>query len=114
MLLHGSRQLRSWLIFDVRQKMHRVLDTIHHSNSWIHRYPELVKRGEGLLVILDPKDTTNAFKEEATQAIVTISGCEPKVLAIDSVEKNKAGVIGLFFRGAKEGEIPRGAMIAVS
>jgi hypothetical protein len=94
--------------------MHRVLDTIQHTNSWIHRYPELHKRGEGLLVILDPNDTANAFEEAARQATVLVSGRAPKVFAIDAVEKNKAGVIGLFFRGVQEADIPRGATITMS
>ncbi len=93
--------------------MYHVLDIIVHSDSWIHRYPELKKRGEGLLVILDPKDTAGGFKEEAKQATVSISGCEPVVLPIDAVEKNKAGVVALFFRALKDQAIPRGATITV-
>jgi hypothetical protein len=94
--------------------MYRVLDTIVHSESWTHRYPELRARGDGLLVILDPKDTTNVFNEAATQATVSVAGRKSTVLPICSVEKNRAGVVGLFFRDTKEEAVPRGATLIVT
>ncbi len=94
--------------------MYRVADTIVFSEAWLRHYPEKRDRyGEGLLVVLDAKDTTKGFKKEAKEAIIAIPGFPAKSLLIDLVEE-KSGLVGLFFRGAKEEDIPRGATITVA
>jgi hypothetical protein len=95
--------------------MYRIIDMIEFTEGWLRHYPDKQARyGEGLLVILDPEDTAKGFAECATQAEFRALRAQPVRLAIDFVERNPAGTVGLFFRGARREEIMPEATVTVS
>ena len=90
--------------------MYRVINTISYRNSWTHRYPEFAKRGEGLMVLLDPSQITEPPDVQGrTIKIHKPDGQVTQLVAIDSEVHHS--VVGLFFSGITEEEIPLGAQL---
>lgn len=90
--------------------MYRVIDTITLKNSWTHRYPELAKRGDGLLLILEPEQIKEAPDIEGRTVTVkrpdgSVSSCE-----VSHTEAHH-GVVGIFVKGLALHEIPHGSLI---
>lgn len=90
--------------------MYKVIDTITYKKSWTHRYPELLSRGEGVMVILDPTGIREAPKIQGH--IVTIRQPDGSVaqFTVTSTEAHHS-VVGLFFQGIEAEDVPPGSQI---
>ncbi len=90
--------------------MYQVIDTIDYRNSWIHRYPEWLERGEGVLAILDPNQIEVA--PEICGRTVTVYKPDGKIarFVANSSEKPHS-MVGIFFKSIFSEEIPRGSKI---
>jgi hypothetical protein len=90
--------------------MLRVIDTIDLRETWTHRYPELMAKGEGLLVIVDPA----GVNESVVGGSVTVRRPDGTAitLVVDGVERGASDMPGLFFRGLTRVDIPTGSTIA--
>jgi hypothetical protein len=89
--------------------MWRVTDTITYRAKLLRDYPNLPQK-EGLLAILDP-DQVRAPFGEIDRVIVRKPDASAAVLEVAEVRIGAAGVVGLFFCGIGEMEIPRGSVI---
>lgn len=90
--------------------MFNVIDTIDYRNSWIYRYSEWQKRGEGVLVILDPEQIDQP--PEVQNLTVTIYKPDGSIshFVANSSERLHS-MVGIFFRDVFSDEIPRGSKI---
>jgi hypothetical protein len=88
----------------------RVIDTILFKSDWIHRYPELAARGEGVMAILDPKQIHEA-PEVQGRAVVMHRPDGSTAQAIPSAAEAHHSVVGIFFSGASSEEVPKGAVL---
>lgn len=88
--------------------MFKVIDTIDYRNSWIHRYPEWLERGEGVLVILDPNQITQPPDVRGrTVTIHKLGGVVNQLIAYDSEAPHS--MVGIFFKNVFSDEIPKGS-----
>ena len=90
--------------------VYRVIDTIEYRNSWIFRYPELQKHGEGVSAILDfdgPIPPTSLAGN-----LITLHRPDGMTmqLRVESVEFGGGGVPSFFFKGISVADIPRGSV----
>ena len=86
------------------------MDTIAHRDSWIHRYPHLAERGEGLLIILDPAEVREAPDIQDRVVNVRKPDGSASQYVVASAETHHS-VVGLFFKGVSSEDIPRGSLI---
>jgi hypothetical protein len=94
-----------------RVMMLRVIDTIEHRQSWTHRYPDVVAKGEGLLVVLESESTKSDAFLVGTPVSVRRPDGSTIALVVGGVERGAGGVPGLFFRGLTSRDVPRGSTI---
>lgn len=93
--------------------MYRVIDSINLRSSWLQRSSTLPPQ-EGPLVFLDLVVDRNDPKvpfREGSQVRVHKPDETVITLAVNRVEVNAAGVVGLFFSQLPATEIPRGALV---
>ena len=74
------------------------------------RSPAIEIQDEGLLVILEPEQIRSAEELGGKTAVVTIADGQVKEYVIHHSEVHH-GVVGVFFKDMKRGEIGRGALI---
>jgi hypothetical protein len=89
----------------------RVIDTIEHRETWTHRYPDLAAKGEGLLVVLDPKGPIPTPSLVGEAVSVRRPDGSAISLVVDGIERGAGDVPGLFFRGITGADVPRGSTI---
>jgi hypothetical protein len=90
--------------------MYRVIDTISYQSSWIHRYPELAKRGEGVMAILEPNQIGERPEVKGRTVRVHRPDGDISELVATKAEEHHS-VVGIFFSGISAEEIPRGSEI---
>jgi hypothetical protein len=84
--------------------MYRVIDIISYNETWTFRYPHLAKRGNGLMVLLDPEQINEAPDLSGRAVWVESVNGDRVELVVDDVEVH-GSVVGLFFRGVTPNEI---------
>ena len=90
--------------------MYQVIDTITYRDSWTYRYPEFVKRGEGVMVILEPSQIREPPDVQGrTVTVRKPDGNISRLVATDSEAHHS--VVGIFFNGITAEEIPRGSQL---
>jgi len=89
----------------------RVIDTIEARESWMHRYPDLAAKGEGLLVVLEPEGPKPTASLVGKSVSVRRPDGSATTLVVDRVERGAGDVPGLFFRGLTAADVPRGSTI---
>lgn len=90
--------------------MYRVIDTIEHRATWTFRYPELARRGDGVLVVLDPEQINTPPDLAGLEIEITRPNGEVARHVADSAEA-PAGVVGVLFKGLDAAQIPRGSTL---
>lgn len=88
----------------------RVLDTIHYSGLWTHRYPEIAALGDGVLAVVDPADRTDPSGLAGAKVTVMRPNATCLELRVDHAEA-PSGTLGIFFRGLSPTDVPRGSTI---
>ena len=91
--------------------MYRVVDTIAFNNRWIHHYPRLAERGEGLLVILDPEQIREPPAVEGRTVVVERPDGSTSELTVHSVEAGANSMVGLFFKDVSSDAVTCGSLI---
>ncbi len=92
--------------------MYRVVDTINHRTEWLRHHPDLPQE-EGVLAVLDSAHVRAPFKGVVHVRVSRPDGSSG-VLDVAEVRIGAGGVIGLFFHGISEAEIPRGSVVQPS
>ena len=85
--------------------MYRVIDIISYNETWTHRYPHLAKLGSGVMVLLDPEQIKAAPDLCGRTVWVQTANGDRVERVVDSVEIH-GSVVGLFFGGVTQNEIP--------
>lgn len=88
--------------------MYQVIDTISFRDSWIHRYPDFAKLGEGVMAILEPSQISEPPEVRGrTLTVRKPNGDLSRLVATDADAHHS--VVGIFFGGVSAEEIPRGS-----
>jgi hypothetical protein len=87
-----------------------VIDTIAYTKSWTFRYPELAGRGDGLMVLLDPDQITEAPDVAGRTVTVRLPNGSISRFEAAASEAHHA-TVGIFLPGAKSRDIPRGSQL---
>jgi hypothetical protein len=90
--------------------MARVIDLISYSNRWTHRYPDMARFGDGIMVILDPRDINDVGDLTGVVAAVKKPDGSIETLPIHHAEVHH-NTVGLFFQGIDESRIPRNSEV---
>jgi hypothetical protein len=90
--------------------MYRVIDTICYRGSWIHRYPELAERGEGLMAILDPDQISEPPEIGGQTVMVRRPDGGTDELVVTGSEVHHS-VVGIFFKDVSSDALPPGSQI---
>jgi hypothetical protein len=92
--------------------MYTVIDTIKISKTLMERIPDAAARykEEGLLVILDPSETRGIQPPDDATATIERPDGSSLELPIDIAHESHT-VLGLFFIGATQEQIPSGSVI---
>ena len=91
---------------------YRVVDTIPFRESWTRHHEEFAGWGEGLLVILDPEQTREAPAIEGRAVTVRRPDGTTAELTVHLSKLGGNSTVGLFFRGASAGDVPRESLIS--
>ena len=89
--------------------MYTVIDRITYSHGWLRHYPEMSQL-EGVMAILDP-DQVRGPLPELHRALISRPDGSSVALAVDEIRVNASGVIGVFFSGVDESQIPRWSLV---
>ena len=91
--------------------MHKVVETIALTRSWLKNNPEQwLRLGEGLLVLFDPAEVPDDPRLDGREVrIKTPAGAQTSRRVARSV---KGASVGLFFSGMSEDTIPAGSEIS--
>lgn len=92
------------------KSMYRVVDTIDHRKSWIHRYPEYMNRGEGVLILLDPNQISD-ISDISGKTVTVHKPDGNKVRFIVGNSEVRHSKVGIFIKNVFSDEIPRESLI---
>lgn len=92
--------------------MYQVIDTIRYDENLLNRFPELKSEfGGGLFVILDPNQVRSApFQAGDPVTIHRPDGTQIQRI-VGAIELSAGSVVGVYFSGMDQSEIPRLAKI---
>jgi hypothetical protein len=90
--------------------MYSIVGTIDHRKVWIRHSLPLMKRGEGVMILLDPKQI--GMEPEISGRDVVVykpNGDECRFVVHSTVVRNS--IVGIFLKGVFSDEIPIGSRI---
>lgn len=92
--------------------MYRVIDTIRYDGSLFHHRPDLAtKVGSGLLAILDPAQIRSAPFQPGDVVLIHRPDGNSFQHIVGAIEFGAGSVVGIFFAGLADAEIPRHSQI---
>jgi hypothetical protein len=87
--------------------MFRVIDTIRYDGSLFRHRPEIATQfGQGLLAILDPAQIRSAPFQPGDWVLIHRPDGSSLQQIVGAIEIGAGSVVGVFFAGLKEAEIP--------
>jgi len=89
-----------------------VIDTIEHRAEWTNRYPDSAAKGDGLLVILAPSEPLPDASLTGQAVLIHRPDGSVSEHVVASVEEGANDVPGLFFRGLRAADVPRGSTVS--
>lgn len=90
--------------------MYTIIDIINF-RGWIHRYPDLVARGEGILLVLDPSQISDKPNIPYNKVKILRPDKTTIELSVDEIEVRHK-VVGMFIKGVYRDEVPRLSIIS--
>src|SRR6185295_14994523 len=91
--------------------MYTVIDIINH-RGWIKRYPDLVQKGEGILVILDPAMIRGRPTIPDNKVKILRPDNTTSELTVTEIQINPANSVGLFFKDIFPEAVPRLSIVS--